>query len=56
MKLRQAARRLYTADGSMKLSVDDLISWAQDSYFNEQKKRLKHDAKTSAQQQGRHRF
>ena len=36
----------------MILTVDELIQWAQDSYFKEHKKQLKHDADTSAKPPG----
>ena len=44
LNMTQAARRLYTADGTMVLSVDDLIEWAKDSYVRAEKKRLHKEA------------
>jgi hypothetical protein len=44
LKMTQAARRLYTADGTMVLSVDDLIDWARDSYVKAEKTRLQREA------------
>jgi len=34
------------------LTVDDLIHWAQDSYFKEHKKQLRQDADTSTRSPG----
>jgi len=42
--MTQAARRLYTSDGTMVLNVDDLIEWAKNSYVKAEKRRLQREA------------
>ena len=43
MRLPQAARRLYTEDGTMILNIDDLVDWARNKYVKTQKQRLQEE-------------
>ena len=49
--LNQAARRLYTADGTLVLDTDDLIEWVQQEYVRQAKRQLRAEAKARRQNQ-----
>ena len=45
LRLTQAARRLYTADGLIVLDLDDLIEWVKEQYVKEAHKQMRAEAR-----------
>ena len=49
LRLNQAARRMYTADGMIVLDLDDLITWVQERFISEAREKLREEARQRKQ-------